>query len=130
MGRLLSGNGLSPDLVLSSPAVRAITTARLASEAGAWGCSIREEPAFYDGAFDEVLQIVRSIEEGSRVLAVGHQPTWALLAESLCGDSVDMTTGTVAVIESRSDKPETNRVWGSLDRVLQPRSHFGSEWDH
>ena len=129
MGRLLTGLGLRPDLVLSSPAVRAITTARLASEAGGWDCPLREEPAFYEGPFDQVSEIVRSMDDGVRMMAVGHQPTWALLAESLSGDAVDMRTGTVAVIHRSPGGRHDDESWGRLDQVIQPRAHFGSEWD-
>lgn len=130
IGRLLTDAGLRPELVISSPAVRAISTARLAAEAGGWDCPIREERVFYEGALAQISDIVRSPSNPSRVLAVGHQPTWSFLAESLTGEPVDMRTATVAVIERRAEEPGSGGAWGILERVIQPRDHLGSEWDH
>lgn len=130
IGRQLTDAGLNPELVISSPAVRAISTARLAAEAGGWDCAIREEMAFYEGSLAQISDIVRSSGNLSRVMAVGHQPTWSSLAESLTGEPVDMRTATVAVIERRAVEPGSGGAWGTLARVIQPRDHFGSEWDH
>ena len=40
MGRMMSASDLTPDLVVSSSAVRALSTARLAAEAGEWSCPL------------------------------------------------------------------------------------------
>src|SRR5580700_6638561 len=48
MGRFLA-RGDTPDLALSSPAVRASETLRLAMAAGGWSCETATREALYDG---------------------------------------------------------------------------------
>ncbi len=74
IGSWMRGQGIIPDIVLSSPAVRARETARLASEAMHLAAAdIVDDPAIYEGGRDELLQIVRSLPKTvGRVLLVGH----------------------------------------------------------
>ena len=89
MGRMISKLDQVPDLVLSSPAVRALTTAELASKAGRWGREITVVPSFYGGSWTAVAEAVRDRGAGAeRVLVVGHEPTWSELVSVLTGGSL------------------------------------------
>jgi len=85
MGKFLTKTGLEPDVVLSSSAARARTTAELAAEAGDWGAEIRIVPGIYEAAPLDVLAEVRRGGEGEVVLVTGHEPTFSMLASKLVG---------------------------------------------
>src|SRR2546421_11142351 len=49
MGRFLARAGQVPDAAITSPAVRAEDTLRLAMEGGGWTCPARAAPSLYGG---------------------------------------------------------------------------------
>lgn len=128
MGRLLAAEGLVPDLVISSTATRAISTAHLAKAAGGWPCEVRQNGDFYGGGPDTVLDVVASVGDLDRLMVVGHQPTWGMLAQRLTGGFVEVRTATVVVIDLPGGIGEV-RAGGDLRAVHHPRDHFGSPFD-
>ena len=98
VGRHLGEEGLTPDLVISSTAVRARTSAELAVEAGGWECELRLEPGFYGASVESVVGIIAGVAAASRLMVVGHQPTWGSLVAHLTGESIEVRTATTAVI--------------------------------
>ena len=130
MGRVIAGAELIPDLVISSTAIRARTTAQLAAESGAWACSIDLEPGFYGTAPNTVLTLASKAPDVDRLMLVGHQPTWSLLVEKLTGARADMKTASVAIIDMMIETwAELETVQGILISLHHPRAYFGSEWD-
>jgi phosphohistidine phosphatase len=130
MGRVIAGAELIPDLVISSTAIRARTTAQLAAESGAWACSIHLEPGFYGTAPDPVLTLASKAPDVDRLMLVGHQPTWSLLVQRLTGARADMKTASVAIIDMMIETwAEVETVQGTLISLHHPRAYFGSEWD-
>lgn len=97
MGRLVADRDLVPDLVISSTAVRARTTAELAIEAGEWGSQLRLEPGLYGTSVEGALEVAASSPDVPRLMLVGHQPTWGGLVARLTGEVVEVKTATVAV---------------------------------
>jgi phosphohistidine phosphatase len=104
MGRVLTLADQVPDLVLTSPAVRARTTAALATEAGGWRTPTVTVDAFYGGGPEAVIEALREAAGGAgRVMAVGHEPTWSHTASLLIGGgSIRVVTGAVAAVEVAS----------------------------
>jgi phosphohistidine phosphatase len=101
MGRFLSAAGATPELVVSSSALRARATAELAAEAGAWGCPIVVDGSLYAADIETVLETVAA-EAGDavRVLITGHEPTWSELVGWLIGGGrVRMPTAAVACLD-------------------------------
>ena len=130
MGRLLRALDLTPDLVLTSTAIRGRDTARLAAEAGGWGASIVEESGFYGGTPDSVLEIASRTENADRLMLIGHEPVWSELARRLSSHKVEMKTATVVVIETPiRDWTDLPRAKGVVVALHHPRVYFGSEWD-
>ncbi len=130
MGRFVAGAGLTPDLVISSTATRAATTARLAAESGGWGCSIDLEAGFYGTGPDTVLEVASAPSNVDCLMLVGHQPTWSMLVQRLTGAHADMKTASVAVIDLMIDSwAELETTQAVLASLHHPRSYFGSEWD-
>ena len=86
MGRFLTRIDLVPDVLLSSPAVRARTTVELAAEAGSWDREIELVEELYGGGREATLQTVRSLgTRGETVLIAGHEPTWSSVVAGLGG---------------------------------------------
>lgn len=130
MGRFLTAHDLEPLHVISSTAVRARTTAELAASAGRWQADIELDRSLYDTGPDGVILRARRAPEVSRLMLVGHQPTWGLAVAELTGEAIQMKTATVAVIGfDFVSWGEIGPGRGRLASVLQPRDYFGSEWD-
>jgi len=123
MGRVLAAHGLEPQVVISSTALRAKTTAQLAIEEGGWEAELRLDATLYESGPEDALGVGASAPEVSRLMMVGHQPTWSMLAAELTGERVEMKTATVAVIELEMDSWAGLRLGkGTLSRVLDPKS--------
>jgi len=99
MGRVLGRSGRAPDLVLTSTAVRARTTAELASEAGQWRCRIELVDSLYGADPRAVVAMVAARQLPDRVMVVGHEPTLsALVAVLVGGGRIEMPTAAVACV--------------------------------
>ena len=123
MGRVLSAHELAPQVVISSTALRAKTTAQLAIEEGGWQAELRLDATLYESGPEEVLGAGASAPEVGRLMMVGHQPTWSMLVAELTGERVEMKTATVAVIELEMESWAGLRLGkGTLSRVLDPKS--------
>jgi phosphohistidine phosphatase len=123
MGRVIATEGLVPDLVISSTALRARTTAELAIASGGWDTELVLDKALYESGPQGVLAAGASAPDVDSLMLVGHQPTWSMLVARLTGERADMKTATVAVVgldlDTWADLPDSS---GTLTRVLEPRS--------
>jgi phosphohistidine phosphatase len=101
MGRFLSRAGQVPDAAITSPAVRADDTLRLAMEGGGWTCPVRMAPALYRGGVPGLFGEVRNEPATTDVLlAVGHEPTWSeAVAALIGGGEIRFPTGALARID-------------------------------
>lgn len=125
MGEVLAARDLAPDLVISSTAVRARTTAELAAEAGSWRTSITLDPVLYGTSSREVIDVAAAAPNVERLMLVGHQPTWSATVHDLTGEYVDMKTAAVAVISAPIDEwIQLFRGTSDLVEVLYPRDHL------
>ncbi|MGI8823059.1 MAG: SixA phosphatase family protein [Acidimicrobiia bacterium] len=129
MGGVLTRAGLEPDLVVTSSAVRAHTTAQLVAEAGGWSASIVTDDRLYDSHVDGILAVIGETDEPvGRLMVVGHQPTWGALVARLTGASAAMRTASVAVIDLMlgTSWRHGGELGGELVALLQPR-HFSDQ---
>lgn len=86
MGRFLGRAGIVPELVVTSSAVRASETVRLAAEAGAWKAPVQVSSDLYGASPEGVLAVIRRCRDDVQsVLLAGHEPTWSLTAAGLVG---------------------------------------------
>ena len=90
MGKRLSERDPEIDLMISSPANRAITTAKLmAKELGYAVDNIQEEPKIYEAHVSELLRIVNGIDNDYHtVILFGHNPGFTDLADYLTGAGI------------------------------------------
>ena len=98
MGARLAGRGVRPDLVLSSPATRALATAEaIAGELGYERGRIVVDDRLYAAEPDLLLAVIRGLDDEARcVLLVGHNPELTALAHRFA-DTIDhMPTCAVA----------------------------------
>jgi phosphohistidine phosphatase len=94
MARTIVRQGVRPEVLLSSTAVRARTTA--AAFAAAFGIEVDERVELYGASGDEVLAIARDTG-AAEVMVVAHDPGMSELVSELAGRDVSMTTCAVAV---------------------------------
>jgi len=105
MGRRLAQQGVLPDLIMSSPAARAITTARhYARQLGIPPEQIRCNPAQYAASVQKLVSLIRTVDSGvGTLMLVGHNPESTDLANALGGLRIANipTSGIVALAFSQ-----------------------------
>lgn len=101
MGRRLAAQGHVPGLIISSPANRAITTARnIAIELGLDESEIVTDDKLYFSGTTGMLDVLETVEDHyDKVMMVGHNPTMTNLLNTLAGTDVwNMPTCAIAII--------------------------------
>ncbi|MBC20265.1 MAG: hypothetical protein CMJ74_08400 [Planctomycetaceae bacterium] len=105
MGRLIAEQSLTPDLIVSSSAVRAVLTARAVSKAIDGLAPLVEEDELYLASPGTYIDTARYLEEGfQRILLVGHNPGISELLHTLTGHDTAMPTAALAQIELPIDQ--------------------------
>lgn len=91
MGKQLRNRGLRPQLILSSPALRAITTARIvAAELGYDPDAIETDADLYLASPSTILHVLRTRGANcSDVMMVGHNPGLSELANRIGDANID-----------------------------------------
>lgn len=125
MGEVLRDLDLVPDLVVSSSATRARSTAELARITGGWDSRLVIEDRLYGASVMETLSAAADHgADHDRVLLVGHEPTWSMTVQYITGARVAMRTATCVDMELDAvDWTDLASTSGSLVTLLQPR-HF------
>ena len=84
------GRVSKPDILISSPATRAITTAKLiAEEIGFSEAEIVKEERIYEASLQRLLNVIEEIEDRfEHAVLFGHNPGFEMLADTLAGKSV------------------------------------------
>ena len=107
MGQALAARRIKPDRLVSSPAVRALSTAVLvARELHFAPADIVVEPAIYQADVDTLLAVIRAQPDAAQaVLLTGHNPTITEVANQLSPSplSDDMPTGAVVCLHFQTD---------------------------
>jgi phosphohistidine phosphatase len=98
MGKRLAKRDVKIDLILSSPARRAIATARVLAEKLDYRLKdIVVDDRLYPGAAQDLLKIVHNLgNKLGRVMLVGHHPALSTLAHRLSSDILHMPTCAIA----------------------------------
>ncbi len=112
MAEWLVAQGKPPELIVSSPANRALTTARVMAEAlGQGPDDIQVEQDLYFAGTHGMLRALERVDDGfQRVMMVGHNPVMTQLLNQLTGADVwNMPTCAIAMIGFDMDS------WGLVD---------------
>lgn len=86
MGALAREQGLLPDLILSSTADRARTTAELFAESAGCKDRIRPTPELYEAGLENFVHVLQHVpEDVASVMLVGHNPGFEDFLSTLTG---------------------------------------------
>jgi phosphohistidine phosphatase len=118
MGERLAKRDVEPDLILSSPAVRALTTAQLfAEELDYKAKNIVVDDRLYASTADDLLEVIHELDDAhKRVMVFGHNPEMSDLAHRLSDKIGDMPTCAVAEFEFDS------KSWTAVGRQAPEKS--------
>jgi phosphohistidine phosphatase len=97
-GRALAALELVFQLVVTSPRVRALETARLACEAGVGGEPVVDDRLGKGFDADDAIELARAVGPDKRLLLVGHNPDFAQVVHDLCGARIDLKKGGIVAL--------------------------------
>ncbi len=123
MGELMARKGFARSIILSSPAVRAKTTAQLVKESGKLDAEIRFEHRIYEASPHALSQVVSEIDDAHRsAMLVGHNPGIEGFIRFLTGQIEPMPTAAFAVIELEIDNWNAiSDGCGKLQGIYRPK---------
>ena len=121
VGDQLADLGGAPDLIVSSPAARAIATARIVADVVGYPLDgIREDARIYEATAAEILEVIRELDdERDRVFLFGHNPGLTDLVNELSEPAID-NVPTSGAVELRL---ATGR-WADISRATVRRAAF------
>jgi phosphohistidine phosphatase len=98
MGKRLAKRDVKPDLILSSPAMRALTTAEIIAKKLDYKLKdIVLDDRLYAGEADDLLNVIHKLgDKLERVMLFGHNPEVTELAHRLSSEITHMPTCAVA----------------------------------
>lgn len=124
MGQLLCELDLVPDLIISSTANRASTTARLAAHAAGCDAQLVLDRSLYLAPPERYIRVAaRTHEPVERLMLVGHNPGIEMVVDDLTGCGESMPTAALAVIAVpiRRWSELSTRVHCELTRIYRPK---------
>lgn len=109
MGRKLLKEGMVPNLIISSSAVRAHSTAKKVAKACRYEEEILIDSTLYASGYSDYLNVLTNQDDGHNIIMlVGHNPISEQLVEVLTGEIVTMPTCAVACVRLPI------RSWGQI----------------
>jgi phosphohistidine phosphatase len=123
IGRFIRGQKLKPDLVLSSPAIRARETIDTVLQSFGRPLEVRYDERIYEAGPLRLLEVISHVEENLKVvLLVGHNPGLEELLELLTAQYEHLPTAALAKITIETDKwSEIGEKRGWLDWLVKPK---------
>ena len=126
MGKELMKRNKTPDLLLSSPAKRALETAKKIIEAIDYQKELIIVKDFYFGYMEHIINSIKTIDnENNIAMIVGHNPLWEDLVAELSSKSgfITMPTAAVASLMFETDDWSTiTEQSGKLEWIITPKS--------
>jgi phosphohistidine phosphatase len=105
IGKYARKNGLKTDLIVTSPATRAKSTAELFIAAAGLENALVSDERIYEASARRLLQVMSGLDdEHETVLLVGHNPGFADLFEQLTGEARKVPTASLTCIKLDIDK--------------------------
>lgn len=126
MGELIAKKNLIPDIIVSSPAKRAIKTALLLKEASGVNADIVYDERVYEASPQTLRQVVKEIDNTCRsAMLVGHNPGIEGFIRFLTGQTEPMPTAALAVIDLQIENwNETSDGGGELRTIYRPKDEM------
>lgn len=115
MGKRLASRQIKPDSLISSPALRAYTTAvKIAAEIGHLKEAIQREDNLYFEGIEGMLSVIHALAPEIRsVMLFGHNPTMTDLVNDLANTNID-NVPTCGIAEITFDIESWNEVYEGL----------------
>lgn len=113
------------DIILSSPAKRALSTAQIIKEVLNLDKDIQIAKAFYFGYTNELIGTIKAIaHKYDTALIVGHNPVWEDLVSDLTGNPyITMPTAAIAsILFDMDDWQNLNETKAKLEWLITPKS--------
>lgn len=128
MAKMLVGKGVKADQIVTSPANRAITTAKqFAAEQGIEQENLMIQHGIYEAYPESLLQIVREFSNDlDIVLMFGHNPGFTYLANMFDGDYI-VNIPTCGVVEINADIQKWENLGGTNGKIANfyfPKQYF------
>lgn len=123
MGRRLAERGARPDVVRSSTALRARTTAAALVAELEGEASVELDESMYATSVERLLDVIDALDDaaGSAML-VGHNPEFSALVGRLTGEGVELPTCTVAEVRLPVERwADASGTAGELVRLDTPK---------
>jgi phosphohistidine phosphatase len=129
MGKLLRDRGVLPDLIVSSPANRARTTARIiANEVGFAAEGIVLESTIYEAYLEDLVSIVQSLpNRANTVFLFGHNPALTYLANHFNTGELIMNVPTCGVCGIETSADDWSKIHPSNSSLVSfdyPKKYF------
>lgn len=122
MGEVMARKGLLPDLIISSPAKRAMQTAVLVKESSGSNASIQYDEKIYEASPQALKGVISQAgDDLESIMIVGHNPGIEGLINHLTGNLAPMPTAALAAISL--DIAAWNKIdanCGNLQFVIRP----------
>lgn len=106
LGKLLASQSFSPDMIISSPANRALSTAKIIARTLSFTEEIQvEDDIYYQGAAHLIQRVREFPPSWNAAMVFGHNPTMEIAVQTLLGQDAEflMPTSAMACIEIASD---------------------------
>lgn len=118
MASLLVQRGIQPDLLVSSPAKRALTTALYFAHAfGVPDEQVIKEPDIYEAAPLDILQIISNLPDTAHTVCLfGHNPTFTDVANMFTENLID-NVPTCGIVQIETDAEHWNGMYEGNSRV-------------
>jgi phosphohistidine phosphatase len=101
MGTFLSHTGFMPDIIVSSPATRALTTAQTIAKEIKFHSPVTLEPHVYEASTGGLLSLIQLLPAGmDSAMLFGHNPSMEMTVQYLLQStgSTPMPTGAMAAL--------------------------------
>jgi len=100
IGKALRKRGVTPDVIIASPAVRAKATVQAAMKAAKVELEVTFDESIYGASSAELMELIRRLPDANEcALLIGHNPGFEDLAGRLTGSQQRMPTAALACIE-------------------------------
>ena len=112
-GEWLRARSRIPDVIVTSDAIRARTTAQAVAKAAGYSGEIVVEPSLYHAAAPEMFAVLNGVSDEVRtVLMVGHNPGLEQLLRQLTGEFHDLPTAALVELSVPIER------WRELDETI------------
>lgn len=132
MGKRIELRNIVPDLILSSPANRAYSTASIIAQFLSYPAkNIQTNPQIYHASSAELLEVLKSQENTINTLMFfGHNPGFTSLANFLTNEALENipTSGAMGIQLNISDWKDIGKNKGNVLFYDYPKKPFNSKF--